>query len=221
MEKRLTRIPSDAVLGGVASGMAKYFGIDTTIVRVLWAVALLLPILPPSFLWTTLLYVILWAVLPESSPETTINTPSSPQDTATREPIGSSFLPKSSDPDRTVKIIGVALLGLGGILLLNELPYWYQIRQYIWPIALIIGGAYLLLRQRDKEQYDGGSTYSPPPTPPTAPTPPVEPDPVPYRPFDAPKTEPTSGPDAPTTDPDGPIDPDGETDPGNEPPQIR
>jgi phage shock protein PspC (stress-responsive transcriptional regulator) len=53
MEKRLTRIPSDAVLGGVASGMANYFGIDTTIVRVLWAVALLLPI-PPSFFWTTM-----------------------------------------------------------------------------------------------------------------------------------------------------------------------
>lgn len=217
MEKRLTRIPSDAVLGGVASGMANYFGIDTTIVRVLWAVALLLPI-PPSFLWTTIAYIILWAVLPESGPDTTINAASSTSDNPTREPSGSSFFSNSSDPDRTVKIIGVILLGVGAILLLNELPYWYQIRQYIWPAALIIAGAYLLLRQRDKEQYEGTTSYNPPPAPPT---PPVEPDPVPYRPFDSTQTKPTDNPESGPADSSGAADPDGETDPDGNPPQVR
>ncbi|GEM_PF-818468 len=215
MEKRLTRIPSDAVLGGVASGMANYFGIDTTIVRVLWAVALLLPI-PPSFFWTTIAYIILWAVLPESDPKTNINTAGSSADNPARESFGSNFFTKSSDPDRTVKILGIALLGVGGILLLNELPYWYQIREYVWPAALIVAGAYLLLRQRDKEQFDGGFTYNPPPTPPT---PPVEPDPVPYRPFDTAK--PTDAPTSEGSESAGPADPDGETDPDSEPPQVR
>ena len=63
MEKKLHRIPDQAVFGGVASGIAQYFQIDVVIVRVLMVVMLLLPI-PPSFGWTGLIYIILWAVLP-------------------------------------------------------------------------------------------------------------------------------------------------------------
>ena len=218
MEKRLTRIPSDAVLGGVAAGMADYFNIDKTIVRVIWAVALLLPI-PPTFFWTAIVYIILWVALPEGTVGSTHASynanpdPASPSST----PRDSGMFANSSDPDRAVKIIGVVLLGIGAIMLLDELPYWYQIREYIWPIALIGVGAYLLLRQRDKEQYGSGSVppTTPPadPNPPVDPFPPVEPDPVPYRPFDAPRN--------PSIDPDAPSDPDGETNRNGDSPQIK
>ncbi|MPR35524.1 PspC domain-containing protein [Salmonirosea aquatica] len=77
MEKKLTRIPSEAVLGGVAAGMAHYFNIDRTIIRVLWVVALLLPI-PPTFFWTAVIYIVLWAALPEGTPG--FNTPTNPYD---------------------------------------------------------------------------------------------------------------------------------------------
>lgn len=40
--KRLYRARSDRMLGGVAGGMADYFGIDPTIVRLGWVAALLL-----------------------------------------------------------------------------------------------------------------------------------------------------------------------------------
>ena len=33
MEKKLTRSVNDKMLGGVCSGLAKYFGLDTTLVR--------------------------------------------------------------------------------------------------------------------------------------------------------------------------------------------
>ncbi len=58
---QLTRSQTDKVLGGVAGGMAEYFGIDPTLVRVLWAVAVLMG-------WGVLAYVILWAVLPSGAP---------------------------------------------------------------------------------------------------------------------------------------------------------
>jgi phage shock protein C len=227
MEKKLTRIPSEAVLGGVAAGMSDYFGVDRTIIRVLWVVALLLPI-PPTFFWTTVIYIILWVALPEGTPANPYDLPpgteppNDPRFTGTSPgystsgPKNSGLFSNSSDPDRSVKIIGVILLGVGAILLLDELPYWYRVREYIWPAALIITGAFLLLRQRDKEQYTNGSAPPPPADPftPNDPFSPIEPDPTPYRPFDTPPTN-------PSIDPDRPADPDGETDPGGDYPQVK
>ncbi len=59
MTKRLQRSRTDKVLGGVAGGLAQYFGIDTMIVRVLF----LLMILPGGI--SPLLYVLLWVLMPE------------------------------------------------------------------------------------------------------------------------------------------------------------
>lgn len=223
MEKKLTRIPSEAVAGGVAAGMADYFGIDRSIVRVLWVVALLLPI-PPTFFWTAIIYIIFWVALPEGLPganAATIYDPNAPA--GSPESSRQTFFSNSSDPDRSIKIIGVVLLALGGILLLDELPYWYRIREYMWPVALIVAGAYLLLRLRDRNEgttHDFTNTdFTSPPTPPPAdpfaprdPFPPVEPDPTPYRPFDRTPSNPDIAPDHPT-------DPDGDTD--GEPPIIK
>ena len=39
MEKRLYKSNTDKKLGGVCGGIAKYFGIDSTIVRLAWLVA--------------------------------------------------------------------------------------------------------------------------------------------------------------------------------------
>lgn len=37
MEKKLTRSVNDKMLGGVCSGLAKYFGLDPTLVRLRYA----------------------------------------------------------------------------------------------------------------------------------------------------------------------------------------
>lgn len=225
MEKKLTRIPSEAVAGGVAAGMADYFGIDRSIVRVLWVVALLLPI-PPTFFWTAIIYIIFWVALPESIPganAATIYDPNAPA--GSPEASRQTFFSNSSDPDRSIKIIGVVLLAVGGILLLDELPYWYRIREYIWPVGLIVAGAYLLLRLRDRNEGTSkdftNTDFTSPPTPPPAdpfaprdPFPPVEPDPTPYRPFDRTPSNPDITPDRPT-------DPDGNTNLGGEPPITK
>jgi len=59
VNKQLTRDPNDKIIAGVASGLADYFGIDTTIVRVLFLLLLLPGGLSP------LLYLVLWIVMPE------------------------------------------------------------------------------------------------------------------------------------------------------------
>jgi len=55
---QLTRSETDKKIAGIAGGMAVHFGIDPTLVRVLWVVALLMG-------WGFLAYLILWIVLPK------------------------------------------------------------------------------------------------------------------------------------------------------------
>ena len=60
-QKRLTRNPNDAILGGVCSGLAKYFGWDANNMRLLF---LLLSVLSAAFPGL-LVYVLLWVFMPK------------------------------------------------------------------------------------------------------------------------------------------------------------
>jgi phage shock protein C len=53
------RNPNDKMIAGVASGLAEYFGVDTTIVRLVFLLLLLPGGLSP------LLYVVFWIAMPE------------------------------------------------------------------------------------------------------------------------------------------------------------
>jgi phage shock protein C len=59
-ERRLARSKTDRKVGGVAGGIAQYLGLDPTLVRVIWALVIILPggfgLIP---------YIILWIALPE------------------------------------------------------------------------------------------------------------------------------------------------------------
>jgi phage shock protein C len=57
VNQRLVRSANDRMLGGVCGGLARYFGIDATIMRLIFVVAVLSGISP-------LIYVILWIVMP-------------------------------------------------------------------------------------------------------------------------------------------------------------
>lgn len=69
---KLQRSKTDRKIAGVCGGLAKYFDIDATVVRVVF-VLLLLPGGLPGFIP----YVILWLVMPEENNE--IGTPEPPQ----------------------------------------------------------------------------------------------------------------------------------------------
>lgn len=157
MEKKLHRIPGESVIGGVAAGLADYFNIDKSLVRAIWVASLLLPI-PPTFGWTILIYLILWAVLPEGGASYQSFNPNEPITPKPDQPV---------NPNQTVKILGAALIVFGAVMLVDDLPVWYQIKEYFWPVALIILGAYLLLNQRDKTIIDSGkeTITTPPPAP--------------------------------------------------------
>lgn len=65
MAKRLYRSRDDRIVAGVAGGLAEYFGIDPTIVRMLWLLALL-----PGGVPGLVPYLICWLIIPLKPPST-------------------------------------------------------------------------------------------------------------------------------------------------------
>lgn len=59
-KKKLTRSTDDRMLAGVAGGLAEYFNIDPTLVRLLFVTFTLLG--GPGLI----LYIIMWIVVPEA-----------------------------------------------------------------------------------------------------------------------------------------------------------
>jgi phage shock protein C len=61
--KRLLRSTSDRKIAGVCGGIAEYFDIDSTLVRLIWVLLILLPVpLVPAFLG----YFVAWAIMPKA-----------------------------------------------------------------------------------------------------------------------------------------------------------
>lgn len=58
--RRLTRSRTDRTVAGVAGGLAEYFDVDATLVRLLFVVGTLLG--GPGLI----VYIILWLVMPEA-----------------------------------------------------------------------------------------------------------------------------------------------------------
>lgn len=64
--KRLFRNPDDRILGGVLSGLAAYFGWDTTPLRILLLVAGFILLSFGGFFPLMLAYIILWIIVPQA-----------------------------------------------------------------------------------------------------------------------------------------------------------
>ena len=58
--RRLTRNSQDAILGGVCSGLADYFGLDVTLVRVLTVLGVVFGLGSVA-----VAYIIAWVLLPK------------------------------------------------------------------------------------------------------------------------------------------------------------
>ena len=58
---RLTRPMNEAKIGGVCAGFARYFGVDVTLVRILWLALTIWPL--PCF--GGIAYIVAWIVMPK------------------------------------------------------------------------------------------------------------------------------------------------------------
>jgi phage shock protein C len=58
---RLTRLKSEGKVAGVCAGFARYFGLDVTLVRIVWLVLTVWPV--PMF--GLIAYIVAWIVMPK------------------------------------------------------------------------------------------------------------------------------------------------------------
>lgn len=130
MTKRLQRPPDKAMIGGVCAGIADYFEVDPTWLRLL---AVLL-IFASGF--GLVAYIVAWIVIPrgalaaagEDSTAESANSVPLRQETASR---GMGFIP------------GIVLILLGMVFLFDELFWWFD-WNYVWPL-LIVGAGVLMI----------------------------------------------------------------------------
>lgn len=64
LNRPLRRSSSDRMIAGVVGGLANYFGIDSTLARVLYVVGSIISAAFPG----ALVYVIMWAIVPKEAP---------------------------------------------------------------------------------------------------------------------------------------------------------
>jgi phage shock protein C len=64
MYKRLTRLPSAGRIAGVCAGLAEYFDVDVTLVRLAWVI---LSIVPGGIIGGVIVYAVAWAIVPPAT----------------------------------------------------------------------------------------------------------------------------------------------------------
>jgi phage shock protein PspC (stress-responsive transcriptional regulator) len=143
----LTRSHSDRMLAGVAGGIARKYGFDPAFVRVAFVAITIL-----SFGAGVVAYLVAWLVVPEADADEPVLTAAVRH--ASRRPI-----------DRRLWI-GALLVLAGANALADQYGFRFpSVSHLFWPMALIGGGAaLLLLRDRHEPRLGPGSdpTVAPP-----------------------------------------------------------
>jgi phage shock protein C len=127
--KKIYRIKNDCIIAGVSSGVAKYFQIDTTLVRLIFV------LLAIGGGGGVLLYLILWLIIPIEGENNMKKTE----------------IEKNVNEIKTSKkrngFWGFVLVILGSAILIDKIIPMVIRWDYVWPGVLIILGLYLIIRK--------------------------------------------------------------------------
>ncbi|WP_019849731.1 PspC domain-containing protein [Desulfitobacterium sp. PCE1] len=151
MTDKLYRSETDKKLGGVCGGLADYFDIDSTLIR--------LVVLLTFFMGGVgfFLYIIAWVVIPvnpgyrsgvsyHSSGNVVDEMKESVQDIGNSAQSFAQDL-RAANPSQRKRYIGIGLMILGVIFLLDQwFPYVFNWGK-MWPLILIVIGIGIILRR--------------------------------------------------------------------------
>jgi phage shock protein C len=170
MNKKLYRDEYHKVLGGVCSGLAEYFEMDVTIVRLLFAFTVIIMgvgIVP---------YIVLWIVVPKKDYKfNNYNDPTVDYTVPPQQPGQFNVPPQPNNPydsgnpfrgnpvenmpprqkSNAGIIIGLVLIVIGGAILVQEynlIPDFDFGR--LWPAVLVLVGGALIVSGQQKRPWD-------------------------------------------------------------------
>jgi phage shock protein PspC (stress-responsive transcriptional regulator) len=131
MNGRLYRSRTDSIVGGVCGGLARYFGIDSVLVRLLFIL----------LLWSgmsVLAYIVLWIVMPLE-----------PQAEAALTTRPEAFRPTPAASGQTGILFGGFLLMVGLVALFQNFFGWITWLNFatLWPLLLIALGVAVIWRR--------------------------------------------------------------------------
>lgn len=146
---RLYRSETNRILGGVSAGLADFFSIDPTLVRVIFV---LLSVFGGSGI---LIYILLWIIVPaENSGNiglTNEDLKNNAKEIGKKAQEFGNNIGKSVERQNSRQIIGIILLSLGGLFLLSNLGVFGVINfEKLWPLILVAIGLAILFRNGDK-----------------------------------------------------------------------
>ncbi len=149
MNRRLYRSRTDTVIGGVAGGLAAYLGVDPALVRIAWAILVLV-----TGGGALLAYIVAWVVVPEAPLTAPRHVDGAAGANVIPPAAESTQYAESTEPAESAQpgngglIVGLLLVGAG---------IWFLVREYvpaidwtlIWPVILIaVGGLILVTSSR-------------------------------------------------------------------------
>ena len=140
MTKKLYRSKKDSMIAGVCGGIAEYFEIDPTLVRLLTVLVV--------FLGGAggIAYIIAWIIIPQN-PEQIIES----EETEEEEGGAEFFHPKGGSDDKGHIWGGLILILLGLFFLAKSLfPRFTFVR--FWPLILVITGLILIIQSLSRKK---------------------------------------------------------------------
>jgi len=151
MEKKLYRDEHRKIIGGVCAGLAEYFDMDATVVRLLFVFAVFVGgfgLVP---------YIILWIVIPRKyyNPFTPLSDPATVNYVVPPLNTDTSFVNVPKRRSNGGLITGVILILLGTTFLLNEydiIPDWDYCK--MWPVIIVIVGLALIVSGQQKKPWE-------------------------------------------------------------------
>ena len=144
MNRRLYRCRHDRRLAGVAAGLAEFFDLDPTLVRLLWFLSIFV-----TGGLSILLYIGLAFIVP-NEPMTDLEVAE-----ASGASQGHGHAARGEGSGRLATFVGLALVLLGGLALVDALlPSWVESWRYLGPAFFVGIGALLVFGSMRRQSTD-------------------------------------------------------------------
>ena len=150
-QKKLYRSCHDQILGGVAAGMAEYFDVDPTLVRLLWALSFFAGFGIPA-------YIVAWVIIP-LDPSCKSKKTGADEIKDKAEQVAQDIrnaVKDSQDSKRAVRHddfrfwLGLIVIFFAVTLLFQSL-FGFSLWHNFWPIVLVAIGAVLIATSMERK----------------------------------------------------------------------